>query len=76
MRIRPALIPIINRMATSKLFVDPAQIAEAEKDDWAKLVTIRCVELMLTRFSAFARIENHYFVNEVCWTRPIDRLTY
>ncbi|KAI0784583.1 proline iminopeptidase [Abortiporus biennis] len=35
-------------MATSKLFVDPAHIAEAEKDDWA---------------NAFARIENHYFIN-------------
>lgn len=35
-------------MATSKLFVDPAYIAEAEKDDWA---------------NAFARIENHYFIN-------------
>lgn len=35
-------------MATSKLFVDPAYIAEAEKDDWA---------------NAFAKIENHYFIN-------------
>ncbi|EIM90867.1 proline iminopeptidase [Stereum hirsutum FP-91666 SS1] len=36
-------------MATSKLHVNPADIAEAEKDDWA---------------NAFARIENHYFINE------------
>ncbi|KAF7796611.1 hypothetical protein EIP86_007793 [Pleurotus ostreatoroseus] len=35
-------------MTTSKLFVDPAQVAQAEKDDWA---------------NAFARIENHFFVN-------------
>ncbi|KAH9945306.1 proline iminopeptidase [Epithele typhae] len=36
-------------MATSKLYVDPAQIAQSEKDDFAE---------------AFARIENHYFVND------------
>ncbi|TFY66806.1 hypothetical protein EVG20_g4283 [Dentipellis fragilis] len=36
-------------MATSKLYVDPAHIAEAENDIWA---------------NAFARIENHYFVND------------
>ncbi|EIW83954.1 prolyl aminopeptidase serine peptidase [Coniophora puteana RWD-64-598 SS2] len=36
-------------MATSKLYVSQEQIAEAEKDDYA---------------NAFARIENHYFVNE------------
>jgi len=36
-------------MATSKLFVDPENIAKAAEDDWA---------------NAFARIENHYFVNE------------
>jgi len=35
-------------MTTSKLHIDPAQIKEAEKDDFA---------------NAFARIENHYFVN-------------
>ncbi|KAI0777157.1 proline iminopeptidase [Irpex lacteus] len=35
-------------MWTSKLYVDPAYVAEAEKDDWA---------------NAFARIENHYFLN-------------
>ncbi|KAI0250223.1 proline iminopeptidase [Lactifluus subvellereus] len=36
-------------MSTSKLYIDPAQVASAEKDDWA---------------NAFARIENHYFVND------------
>ncbi|CAL1716279.1 unnamed protein product [Somion occarium] len=36
-------------MATSKLYVDPAHIARAAEDDWA---------------NAFARIENHYFVND------------
>ncbi|KAI0342888.1 proline iminopeptidase [Trametopsis cervina] len=35
-------------MWTSKLYIDPAHVAEADKDDWA---------------SAFARIENHYFIN-------------
>ncbi|TBU63115.1 proline iminopeptidase [Dichomitus squalens] len=34
---------------TSKLYVDPAHVAEAEKDDFA---------------NAFASIENHYFVND------------
>jgi len=33
---------------TSKLFVDPEHVAEAAKDDYA---------------NAFARIENHYFIN-------------
>lgn len=36
-------------MVTSKLFVDPAHVAEADKDDFA---------------NAFARIENHYFIND------------
>ncbi|CDO75790.1 hypothetical protein BN946_scf184934.g5 [Trametes cinnabarina] len=36
-------------MYTSKLYVDPARVAEAEKNDFA---------------NAFARIENHYFVND------------
>ena len=38
-----------HRMATSRLFVNPDDIKKAEEDDWA---------------NAFARIENHYFVNE------------
>ncbi|KAF7977494.1 hypothetical protein HWV62_3456 [Athelia sp. TMB] len=37
-------------MATSKLYVDPVHVAEADKDDFA---------------NAFARIENHYFINSV-----------
>ncbi|KAI9000509.1 proline iminopeptidase [Trametes punicea] len=36
-------------MYTSKLYVDPVHVAEAEKNDFA---------------NAFARIENHYFVND------------
>ncbi|KAF8917503.1 proline iminopeptidase [Mucidula mucida] len=36
-------------MATSKLYVDPAYIARTESDEFA---------------NAFARIENHYFVND------------
>ncbi|PBL03527.1 proline iminopeptidase [Armillaria gallica] len=36
-------------MSTSKLYVDPSYIARAESDDFA---------------NAFARIENHYFVND------------
>ncbi|KAI0300961.1 proline iminopeptidase [Russula brevipes] len=36
-------------MSTSKLYIDPAHVAAAEKDDWA---------------NAFARIENHYFMND------------
>ncbi|KAG7451222.1 proline iminopeptidase [Guyanagaster necrorhizus] len=39
-------------MATSKLYVDPSYIARADNDDFANV------------FSAFARIENHYFVND------------
>jgi len=35
-------------MATSKLYVDPQKVAEADNDDFA---------------NAFARIENHYFIN-------------
>ncbi|KAI5119416.1 hypothetical protein M0805_009867 [Coniferiporia weirii] len=36
-------------MSTSRLHIDPGYVARATKDDWA---------------NAFARIENHYFVNE------------
>jgi len=36
-------------MTTSKLYVDPERVAHAEEDEFAL---------------AFARIENHYFVNE------------
>jgi proline iminopeptidase len=39
----------IDRMTTSRLFIDQEYIEKAAMDDWA---------------NAFARIENHYFVNE------------
>ncbi|THH14269.1 hypothetical protein EW146_g6042 [Bondarzewia mesenterica] len=58
-------------MSTSKLYVDPAHIAEAEKDDWAKYAHHFLASLFflfsdpsLSRCSAFARIENHYFIND------------
>ena len=37
-------------MSTSRLYIDPEIIKKAAEDDWA---------------NAFARIENHYFVNGV-----------
>jgi proline iminopeptidase len=37
------------RLSTSRLYTDPQMIEKASSDDWA---------------NAFARIENHYFVNE------------
>ncbi|KAF5391617.1 hypothetical protein D9757_002421 [Collybiopsis confluens] len=39
-------------MATSKLYVDPSYIKRAESDEFANAL------------SAFARIENHYFIND------------
>jgi proline iminopeptidase len=53
-------------MSTSKLYIDPAHVAAAEKDDWAKSVFLyfRCYTRLTICLSAFARIENHYFVNE------------
>lgn len=59
-------------MSTSKLYIDPAHVAAAEEDDWAKSVfhqsLVNLVVLLTGPFShptsAFARIENHYFVNE------------
>ena len=69
-----------NRMSTSKLSIDPSRVAAAEKDDWAKFVFFICSFLpwidvsfvghppfccfLVHPISAFARIENHYFVNE------------
>ena len=43
--------PLISkcRMNTSRLYIDPEIVKKASEDDWA---------------NAFARIENHYFVNE------------
>jgi len=59
-------------MSTSKLYIDPAHVAAAERDDWAKSVFFfsKCSLLCSTdilpflSISAFARIENHYFFNE------------
>jgi len=64
-----------NRMSTSKLCIDPSRVAAAEKDDWAKFVFRSLLPWIDVSFvghsffnyssiSAFARIENHYFVNE------------
>lgn len=54
-------------MWTSKLYIDPAHIAHADDAKYAKYVSYfsphnKCP---VTLVSAFARIENHYFVNEV-----------
>ena len=35
------------RMSTSKLYIDPAQVAAAEKDDWAKFVSSRHTDFTL-----------------------------
>jgi hypothetical protein len=61
---------VLCRMATSKLFVDPAHLAKAEKDDWATcafLVASRTLSKLTSdvTLSAFAKIENHYFINKV-----------
>ncbi|KAL6299254.1 proline iminopeptidase [Sparassis latifolia] len=55
-------------MATSKLYVDPKQLAQVENDTWA---------------NAFARIENHYFINEgfmrdgqLLETQEIDKIRH
>lgn len=57
----------LQRMATSKLYVDPQHVAQADKDDFAKCVhsnsTVLRVQRDLHFSSAFARIENHYFIN-------------
>ena len=58
-----------HRMWTSKLYVDPAHIAHADDDKFAKSASLIIqrppVFIILQNPSAFARIENHYFVNEV-----------
>ena len=58
------------RMFTSKLYVDPAHVAEAERNDFAKCVADfgTCAHSACSReyTSAFARRENHYLVNDVC----------
>jgi hypothetical protein len=54
-------------MATSRLFVDPEYLAKATEDDWAKwaISEFDNARVVKWHFSAFARIENHYFINEV-----------
>ncbi|KAH7911526.1 Alpha/Beta hydrolase protein [Hygrophoropsis aurantiaca] len=55
-------------MSTSRLRVSPEAVAEADKDDYAKSASSCLLAGAYTKlapsFSAFARIENHYFVNE------------
>lgn len=57
-------------MTTSKLYVDPDYVARAAKDDFAKYAKSRSIlpfgAYLIDICSAFARIENHYFVNDVC----------
>jgi proline iminopeptidase len=59
---------VTRRMSTSKLYIDPAHVAAAEKDDWAKFACLSSNRTDLYspffKISAFARIENHYFVND------------
>jgi len=59
-------------MTTSRLYVDPEYIQRAEGDEFAKWDLFHSaaraiVYLRWSILSAFARIENHYFVNEVCF---------
>ena len=76
-------------MWTSKLHVDPAHVAEADENEFAKYVSVsssspflvlpsdelttRCA-LRDAAYSAFARIENHYFVNDVRSLSPMAAL--
>ena len=58
------------RMATSRLYVSDDLLARAEKDTFSMYVSLGFipieVEMMTTRMcSAFARIENHFFMKEV-----------
>jgi hypothetical protein len=64
------------RMATSKLFVDPENIKRAAADDWAKCVSasfesVSVIDAPYSVDSAFARIENHYFINGVGYSRIV-----
>lgn len=56
-------------MSTSKLYVDHEQVARAEDGKFAMYVSrvdmCICAIPDIRSFSAFARIENHYFINEV-----------
>ena len=64
-------------MATSKLYVDPSYIARAEEDEFALYVYVLSPLIPSndrTTFSfssAFARIENHYFINDVSLGSPL-----
>ena len=64
-------------MATSKLYVDPSYIARAEEDEFALYVYVLTPLIPFhdrTTFSfssAFARIENHYFINDVSLGSPL-----
>lgn len=63
---------------TSKLYVDPAHVAEADKDDFAKYAFHMppSAGKLMRHCSAFARIENHYFINSVslCAGVPMSRM--
>ena len=56
------------RMSTSRLYVDPKHIAHAEEDKfalWVGLLLVLDEYLYTMSISAFSRIENHFFINEV-----------
>lgn len=59
---------LTHRMATSKLYVSEDMLRRAEEDTFALCVLSRVSgrPADCDMHSAFARIENHYFVNEVC----------
>lgn len=54
--------------STNRLIQDPEGIAKAQTDDkWSRSVhSHECYHVAHT-LRAFARIENHYFVNKVSW---------
>ena len=62
-------------MATSKLYVDPSYIARAEEDEFALYVLTPLIpsndRTTFSFSSAFARIENHYFINDVSLGSPL-----
>jgi proline iminopeptidase len=61
---------LTRRMATSKLYVSEDMLRRAEEDTFAlcvhSYVSVGSSLSDCGMHSAFARIENHYFVNEVC----------
>ena len=62
---------LTHRMATSKLYVSEEMLRRAEEDTFAlcvpSQVSFSSCLADCGMHSAFARIENHYFVNEVCF---------